>query len=73
MRKTVKVARKQGCAGGGHGAIEAGRICVIAYAPIRFRAASAAGILTLPALPAPQWNAVVALRTLLTRTLANPS
>lgn len=73
MRKAVKVARKQGCAGGGHGAIEAGRIWVIAYAPIRYRAASADGILTLLALPAPQWNAVIATCTLLTRTLSNPS
>ena len=73
MRKAVKVARKQECAGGGHGAIEAGRIWGIDYAPIRFRAASAARILTLPALPALQWSAVVAACTLLTRTFANPS
>lgn len=73
MRKAVKVARKQECAGGGHGAIEAGRIRGIAYATIRLRAASAAGILTLPALPAPRWNAVVATYPLLTGTLENPS
>jgi hypothetical protein len=73
MRKAVKVALKPGGAGGGHGAIEAGWIRVIPYTPIRFRAASAAGILTLPALPAPRWNAVVATYPLLTGTLENPS
>jgi hypothetical protein len=73
IRKAVKVALEQGRARGGHGAIEATRVSVIPYTPIRYRAASAAGILTFPALPAPLWNSAVAMHSLLTRTLFNRS